>query len=80
MEVQIVKWGNGQGIRIPKAVLKQARLQIDDICRLTVDGQRIIIEKTVPHRTLEERAAAYSGRLGPYEAFDWGEPSGREAW
>lgn len=30
------------------------------------------------HRTLEERAKEFGGRLGPYEEFDWGEPEGRE--
>ena len=50
MEIQLVKWGNGQGIRKFK------------------------------HRSLEERARAYGGKLGPYTEFDWGEPKGREVW
>ena len=32
------------------------------------------------HRTLEERAEDFGGKLGPYEEFDWGEPVGRERW
>ena len=36
------------------------------------------IEKTKPHRTLEERAAAYGNKLGPYHEFEWGEPVGKE--
>ena len=32
------------------------------------------------HRTLEERAKEYGGKLGPYQEFDWGEPVGRERW
>ena len=32
------------------------------------------------HRTLEERAEKYGGKLGPYEEYDWGEPVGRERW
>ncbi len=32
------------------------------------------------HRTLEERAKSFGGKLGPYEEFDWGEPVGREKW
>lgn len=30
------------------------------------------------HRTLDERAKEYGGKLGPYQEFDWGEPVGRE--
>ena len=29
------------------------------------------------HRTLEERAEDFGGKLGPYEEFDWGEPVGK---
>lgn len=32
------------------------------------------------HRTLEERAKSFDGKLGPYEEFDWGDPIGRERW
>ncbi len=33
---------------------------------------------TFKHKTLEERAAEFVGKLGPYEEIDWGEPMGRE--
>ncbi len=32
------------------------------------------------HRSLEERAEDFGGKLGPYEEFEWGEPVGRERW
>ena len=32
------------------------------------------------HRTLEERAAEYGGKLFLDGEFDWGEPVGREVW
>jgi len=38
----------------------------------------ITIEKNNRHKTLEERAEAFNGKIGPYEEFDWGEPVGRE--
>ena len=42
------------------------------------DGKIILRKKTFRHRSLEERAAAYGGKLGPYTEYDWGEPEGRE--
>ena len=42
------------------------------------DGKIILRRKTFRHRSLEERAAAYGGKLGPYTEYDWGEPEGRE--
>ena len=32
------------------------------------------------HKTLEERAAEYGGRLNLDGEYDWGEPVGREIW
>ena len=80
MQAQIVKWGNGQGIRIPKSLLTEAGININDYFNITAEKNRIILEKTFRHRSLEERAASFGGKLGPYETFDWGEPEGREIW
>ena len=80
MQTQIVKWGNGQGIRIPKTILQDLGIHINDYFKVTVEGERIILEKTFRHQTLEERAEAFGGKLGPYEEFEWGEPEGREVW
>ena len=79
MEIQVVKWGNGQGIRIPKLILQELDIRVNDTLSMEVRGEQIIIEKVkFKHRTLEERARA--GKLGPYTEFDWGEPKGREVW
>ena len=37
-------------------------------------------QQTFHHQTLEERAAVYRDRLGPYKEFDWGKPVGKEVW
>ena len=38
------------------------------------------LAKTFRHKTLEERAAEYNGRLMLDGEYDWGEPVGREVW
>ena len=60
-------------------------------CRCTAIG-RLVANREVPvlkrakelipfrHRTLEERAAEYGGKLNLDGEFDWGEPVGREIW
>lgn len=81
MEIQLVKWGNGQGIRIPKLVLQELNIAVNDTLSMEIRGEQIIIEKVkFTHRSLEERARAYGGKLGPYTEYDWGEPKGREIW
>ena len=75
------KRGNGQGIRIPKLVLQELNIAVNDTLSMEVRGEQIIIEKVkFKHRSLEERARAYGGKLGPYTEYDWGEPKGREIW
>ena len=80
MQAQIVKRGNGQGIRIPKGLLQELGLKVNDTCSIRAEDGMIVIEKAFVHRTLEERATAFGGKLGPYEEYDWGEPVGREVW
>ncbi len=81
MTVQIVKWGNSQGIRIPRGILADAGLAVGSHADLYLENGRIVIEKlSSVHKTLEERAAAYGGKLGPYDEKDWGEPVGKEVW
>ena len=80
MTVQIAKWGNSQGIRISRGMLETAGMHLNEEVSVTAEKGKIVIEKTRTHRTLEERAAAFGGRLGPYTEFDWGDPAGREVW
>ena len=81
MEIQLVKWGNAQGIRIPKLILQELDINVNDTLSMEVQGEKIIIEKVkFKHRSLEERARASGGKLGPYTEFDWEEAKGREVW
>ena len=54
MEVQLVKWGNGQGIRIPKLVLQELNIAVNDTLSMEIRGEQIIIAKVkFTHRSLE---------------------------
>ena len=80
MKTKLVKWGNGQGIRITRGIMEEARMDVNELLDVSVKDGRIVIEKAFKHRTLEERAAEYGGMLGPYEEFNWGEPVGEKLW
>ena len=75
---QITKWGNSQGIRLTRKALEEAGMKPDEKVIMLVEHGKITLMKSSRHRTLEERAAEYDGKLGPYTEFDWGEPVGRE--
>lgn len=76
----IQKWGNSQGIRIPKFILEQINLDANSNVSITVKGDSIIIKKAAKkHITLAERFAGYTGET-PNGEYDWGEPQGEEIW
>ena len=81
MVTQVKTWGNSQGIRLSKELLALAGIKSNDLLDISVIDGNIPPKKIENrHRTLEERAKEYGGKLGPYEEYDWGEPVGRERW
>lgn len=49
MRARIIRIGNSRGLRIPKPILDQAGLE--DEVDLTVDGDRVVIQRSRPPRT-----------------------------
>lgn len=80
MYAQVKSWGNSQGIRISKEILQEADIKVDEVLEVKVSKGRIVLEKTFKHRTLEERAAEFDGRLNLDGEYNWGEPVGNEEW
>lgn len=80
MRVQVKPWGNSQGIRISKDILREADVEIDDVLEVKVVNGMITLVKPFRHKTLEERAAEFNGNLNLDGEYNWGEPVGREVW
>ncbi len=80
MDVQLKPWGNSYAFRIPKEILKTAGFKPEDVFDISASSGRISITAQHRHKTLEERVAAYGGKLCSDGEFDWGEDVGREAW
>lgn len=80
MQAQVKAWGNSQGIRLPKEVLKRAGIILNEVLDVKVSDGVITLAKPFRHKTLEERAAEFDGKLMLDGEYDWGEPVGREAW
>lgn len=82
----IKKWGNSNGIRIPKGIMDFLGVQTDDKLKVTQDEvlgkRRLIIESTVvqPEMTIEELFADYSAEKESVELQDLGEARGNEKW
>lgn len=80
MEIRLQRWGNSFGIRIPKNILNEFKLNNNDILKLEKEDDKIII--TVPKKQkvdLEKLFNDYKGNNLSKE-FSWDEPVGREIW
>ena len=73
----IQRWGNSQGIRLPKGALSVARLGENDEVEIIATEREITIRKAKRHQSLDELFAGYCGDYVPAE-FDEGAPVGRE--
>ena len=74
MQAQVKEWGNSQGIRLSKDLLKSAGIELNEILDVSVANSVITLMKPFHHKTLEERAAEYDGKLMLDGEYDWGDP------
>ncbi len=79
MKTTIQKWGNSQGVRIPKFILDTVQWSTDEQIVLIADKDTIIIKKAEPRKNIKELFADFDGEYSPVE-IDWGEPNGEEIW
>lgn len=77
MLAKVQKWGNSQGIRIPKTILNTANFSTDEELDITVVAGKIVLEPTHRHKTLKERLKNFDG---DYQCSEWdtGKFVGRE--
>lgn len=82
MMAKIQKWGNSQGVRIPKQLLAIASIKQDDEVELIAEYDKIIIRrarKKEKKYTIQELFTDYKTKHIP-EEVEWGQPMGREEW
>jgi len=91
MNTKIKKWGNSQGIRIPKAFLETLSLSSEDSVEIFTDQDKIIIKKVSENQHLKigDRLHKFYGssleEIAPkisesQKEMDWGKPVGKEIW
>lgn len=79
MQTTIQKWGNSQGIRIPKAFLDALGMKENDLVELNRVDDNIVITKAKEKKelTLEDIFKDYTEEWAA-EEFEWGSPVGKE--
>ena len=73
----IQRWGNSQGVRLPKKLLNEAMLRENDEVEIVATKREITIRKARRHESLDVLFAGYEGDYTPLE-FDTGNDVGRE--
>lgn len=81
MMTTISKWGNSQGIRLPKIFLESLNLHDNDTVEISTENDAIIIKKSKvgEYKTIQELFKGYTEIYQPIE-IEWGEPVGEETW
>jgi antitoxin MazE len=82
MHTKIQKWGNSQGLRFPKHILQEARIDVGDKLNIFVNNGKIIIEplNNIKNKyTIKELVSKMPKNYSSGE-FDWGNPVGKEEW
>lgn len=81
MTTTIQKWGNSQGVRLPKYILEAIQWQDNEQISIKTENNKIVIEKAAPtkRKNIKELFADFQAPYTPTE-IDWGEPVGKEIW
>ena len=80
MTTKVQKWGNSQGVRIPKMILDSVKWKENEKILIIVEGDKIIMEKANEEgKNIKELFENYNEEYEPIN-IDWGEPKGEEIW
>lgn len=88
IQTNIRRWGNSQGIRLPKEILAQMNLQENDTVGINVYDGKMTVEKVnkPKYLNLTERLEAFYKRpideiyVESTQEVDAGDPKGNEIW
>ena len=82
MVTKVQRWGNSQGLRLAKRLLKDASIAVgDDVDVAVRDGVIVItpLKRMRGKQSLKELVSRIPENYRPDES-DWGMPVGREVW
>jgi len=81
MTATISSWGNSQGLRFPKNIMKELHLSIGDKVKVLVENQKIVLEPIKQSRQkydISELVNKLPKNYKPCEEFD--NQAGLEEW
>jgi antitoxin MazE len=80
MVTRVQKWGNSQGLRLPKHILESADISIGDQIEVNTEEGLIIIKKVAKREFILEEMVARMPRKYKVREESFGKPVGKEEW
>ena len=82
MTTTVQKWGNSQGVRLSKKLLREAGISVGDEVEIGVEDGSLVIVPVSRNRGKYRLAQLVAEIPKGYrsEEVDWGDPKGREVW
>ena len=81
MTATLSNWGNSQGLRFPKDILKELSLSVGDKLKIFIENQRIVLEPIKKERVkynIDDLVKKIPQDYKAYEVFD--DKIGNEQW
>ena len=80
--VTLQKWGNSQGIRIPKYLLNSLQWQQGERVILSIEGNKLLIEQAPisRYKNIKELFQSFNSENYTPCEINWGKPAGDELW
>ena len=79
-ETQVSKWGNSLAVRIPQAIVKDARLAEGDRLSLNLAGDGSIVLRSAHRKYSLAQLVSGIKPKNRHSETDWGAPQDKESW
>jgi antitoxin MazE len=76
----VSKWGNSLAVRIPRAIVKEARLAEGDRLSLDVTNDGSIVLRSARRKYALAELVSQITPKNRHRETNWGKPAGKEAW
>lgn len=80
MEIQVKKWGNSLGIRIPQAIANQINIQDGSKINLVLKNNKIELIPAISEEYSLNDLIALISETNLHNEISYGQPQGKEIW
>ena len=79
-DTHVAKWGNSLAVRIPQAIVTEARLAEGDRLSFDLGGDGSIVLRSRHRKYSLDQLVAAIKPGNRHRETDWGAPKGKEVW